>query len=254
MYIYVYICKCICSFLLFLPAISHTSTHCYFYHAYIYWLSIHTNLEPTLGLGFSKDMSVLHESKWLLDADRRLHRLGTEREHFECSLSGTAVSAPADIWQVCGLILCMCSNANENTGVCIYALIVTSNSLLLFVLRTETDIFANWHRALSSNLNRRFGWCCFHHFTRNSPVALLRALLARIFSYLSSRCTVQVSQRKTKQRKGTNAHKLHLLVYFLDNLSSALAKLFEGILSWLTKFTETHSTLTGYQFGTRPGR
>ena len=56
-----------------------------------------TNLEQTLGLGFSKDMSVLHESKWLLDADRRLHCLGTERENFESSLSGTAVSAPADI-------------------------------------------------------------------------------------------------------------------------------------------------------------
>jgi len=38
-------------------------------------------------------------------------------------------------------------------------------------------------------------------------------------------------------------------------LSSALPKLFEGILiSRLTKFTETHNTLTGNQLGTRPGR
>jgi hypothetical protein len=38
-------------------------------------------------------------------------------------------------------------------------------------------------------------------------------------------------------------------------LSSALAKLFEGILiSRLTKFTETHNTLTENQPGTRPGR
>jgi len=38
-------------------------------------------------------------------------------------------------------------------------------------------------------------------------------------------------------------------------LSSALAKLFEGILiSRLTKFTETHNTLTENQLGTRPGR
>jgi len=37
--------------------------------------------------------------------------------------------------------------------------------------------------------------------------------------------------------------------------SSALAKLFEGILiSRLTKFTETHSTLTENQLGTRSGR
>jgi len=39
------------------------------------------------------------------------------------------------------------------------------------------------------------------------------------------------------------------------NPSSALAKLFEGILiSRLTKFTETHSTLTENQLGTRSGR
>jgi len=38
-------------------------------------------------------------------------------------------------------------------------------------------------------------------------------------------------------------------------LSSALANLFEGILiSRLTKFTETHSTLTENQIGTRSGR
>jgi len=38
-------------------------------------------------------------------------------------------------------------------------------------------------------------------------------------------------------------------------LSSALAKLFEGILiSRLTKFTETHNTLTENQLCTRPGR
>ena len=38
-------------------------------------------------------------------------------------------------------------------------------------------------------------------------------------------------------------------------LSSALAKLFERILnSRLTKFTQTHSTLTENQLGTRPGR
>jgi len=38
-------------------------------------------------------------------------------------------------------------------------------------------------------------------------------------------------------------------------LGSALAKLFEGILiSRLTKFTETHSTLTENQVGTRSGR
>jgi len=38
-------------------------------------------------------------------------------------------------------------------------------------------------------------------------------------------------------------------------LSSALAKLFEGILiSRLTKLTETHNTLTENQLGTRPGR
>jgi len=39
-----------------------------------------------------------HPFKWLLNADRRLHhRLGSERENFESSLSGTAVSAPSDI-------------------------------------------------------------------------------------------------------------------------------------------------------------
>ena len=38
-------------------------------------------------------------------------------------------------------------------------------------------------------------------------------------------------------------------------LSSALAKLFEGIcISRLTKFTETHDTLTENQLGTRPNR
>jgi len=38
-------------------------------------------------------------------------------------------------------------------------------------------------------------------------------------------------------------------------LSSALAKLFEGILiSRLTKFTETYNTLTENQLGTRPDR
>jgi len=38
-------------------------------------------------------------------------------------------------------------------------------------------------------------------------------------------------------------------------LSSVLAKLFEGILiSRLTKFTETHNTLSENQLGTRPGR
>ena len=38
-------------------------------------------------------------------------------------------------------------------------------------------------------------------------------------------------------------------------LSSTLAKLFEGILiSHLTKFTETHNTLTENQLGMRPGR
>ena len=38
-------------------------------------------------------------------------------------------------------------------------------------------------------------------------------------------------------------------------LSSALAKLFEGMLiSRLTKFTEIHNTLTENQLGTRPGR
>ena len=37
-------------------------------------------------------------------------------------------------------------------------------------------------------------------------------------------------------------------------LSSALAKLFEGILSRLTKFAETHNTLIENQLGTRPGR
>jgi len=117
-YIYVYICKCICSFFAVPPCyISYLNTlPRYFCHAYIYWLSICANLEQTLGLGFSKDMSVLHESKWRLDADRRLHRLGTERENFESSLSGTAVSAPADNWKVCGSILCMCLNVNENTG------------------------------------------------------------------------------------------------------------------------------------------
>ena len=38
-------------------------------------------------------------------------------------------------------------------------------------------------------------------------------------------------------------------------LSSALGKLFEGILICrLTKFTQTHNTLTENRFGTRPGR
>jgi len=38
-------------------------------------------------------------------------------------------------------------------------------------------------------------------------------------------------------------------------LSSALAKLFEGIPIYrLTKFTETHNTLTKNQLGTQPGR
>ena len=190
---------------------------------------------------------------------KREHTVSAEHDGKLASPGGQHAQKKPDKWKVCGSILRMCSNVNKNTGVCIsmmrYALIVTSNSLFFFVLRTETDIFAHWHRALSSNLNRRFVWCYFYHFTRNSRSAVLEPLLARIFSYLSSRCTVQVSQRNTKQREGTNAHKLYLFVYLLDNLSSTLAKLVVRILfSWLTKNTETHSTLTGYQFGTRPGR
>jgi len=83
----------------------------------------------------------------------------------------------------------------------LYTLIVTSHSFHFLVLRTETDFFAHWHRALSNNLNRQFGWCYFNHFTKNTPVPFLEALFARIFSYLSCRCTVQVSQRKTKPRR-----------------------------------------------------
>ena len=81
-----------------------------------------------------------HPFKWLLDADRRLHHcLGSERENFESSLSGTAVSAPSDIWKVCGSILCICSNVKGNTGVCIYALI--SQTLLFFLCYEQRLIF-----------------------------------------------------------------------------------------------------------------
>jgi len=55
--------------------------------------------------------------------------------------------------------------------------------------------------------------------------------------------------------KGGNKSRADPASYRGIYLSSALAKLFEGILiSRLTKFTETHNTLTENQLGTRPGR
>jgi len=55
--------------------------------------------------------------------------------------------------------------------------------------------------------------------------------------------------------KGGDTSKADPASYRDIYLSSALAKLFEGILiSGLTKFTETHSTLTENQLGTRSGR
>jgi len=55
--------------------------------------------------------------------------------------------------------------------------------------------------------------------------------------------------------KGGDKSRADLASYRGIYLSSALAKLFEGILiSRLTKFTETHNTLTENQLGTRPGR
>jgi len=55
--------------------------------------------------------------------------------------------------------------------------------------------------------------------------------------------------------KGVDKSKADPASYCGIYLSSALAKLFEGILiSRLTKFTETHSTLTKNQLGTRSGR
>jgi len=52
--------------------------------------------------------------------------------------------------------------------------------------------------------------------------------------------------------KGGDKSKADAASYRGIYLSSALAKLFEGILiSRLTKFTETHSTLTENQLGTR---
>jgi len=133
----------------------------------------------------------------ILELNLNISRLVSVVQRFQCLLT-----YETSVVQSCACVQIL----NGNTSVCIYTLIVTSNSFLFCVLRTEIDFFAHWHRAISSNLNRRFGWCCFYHFTKNSPVALLEALLARIFSYLSSRCIVQVSQRKTKQRKGTHPH------------------------------------------------
>jgi len=55
--------------------------------------------------------------------------------------------------------------------------------------------------------------------------------------------------------KGNNKSRADPASYCGMYLSSALAKLFEGILiSRLTKCTETHNTLTETQLGTRPGR
>ena len=55
--------------------------------------------------------------------------------------------------------------------------------------------------------------------------------------------------------KGSDKSRADPASYCGIYLSSALAKLFEGILiSRLTKFTETHSTLTENQLGTRSGR
>ena len=55
--------------------------------------------------------------------------------------------------------------------------------------------------------------------------------------------------------KGGDKSKADPASYRGINLNSALAKLFEGILIYrLTKFTETHSTLTENQLGTRSGR
>jgi len=55
--------------------------------------------------------------------------------------------------------------------------------------------------------------------------------------------------------KGGNKSRADSASYRGIYLSSALAKLFEGILiSRLTQFTESHNTLTKNQLGTRPGR
>jgi len=55
--------------------------------------------------------------------------------------------------------------------------------------------------------------------------------------------------------KGVDKSKADPASYRGICLSSALAKLFEGILiSRLTKFTETHNTLTKNQIGTRSGQ
>ena len=65
----------------------------------VIYIYIYTNLEQNFGLGFSEHILALHESEsnLLLGTDRRLHRFGPGPEHFESRLSGTAVSAPADI-------------------------------------------------------------------------------------------------------------------------------------------------------------
>jgi len=55
--------------------------------------------------------------------------------------------------------------------------------------------------------------------------------------------------------KGGNKPKPDPASYRRIYLSSALAKLFEGIvIKRLTKYTEQHSTLTDNQLGTRPTR
>ena len=55
--------------------------------------------------------------------------------------------------------------------------------------------------------------------------------------------------------KGGDKSKAEPTSYRGIYLGSALAKLFEGIrISWMTKFTETQSTLTKNQVGTRSGR
>jgi len=63
-----------------------------------------------------------------------------------------------------------------------------------------------WREETKRSLMRQFDWCCFYYFVRNSLVALLEALCARIFS-LDSWISVfseldTVAQLQTGQHKG----------------------------------------------------
>jgi len=87
------------------------------------------------------------------------------------------------------------------------ARILRSKKYLLFVQRSDKDnltgttwflfypIFGTTRSCAHINLNpdscwlsQSFDWCCFYYFQRNSLVALLEALFARIFLHLRYRC------------------------------------------------------------------